>query len=737
MSKLWIVHRRPGILPALARASGLAAEDLAQGAPASSDAAFAGVPAAVLIGLEGDFEQELEFAHRQRERLHHAHWILLCDPGDVDEARRLFDVSRPDILTNPPDLRALRKLVARATAKRSAQTLAERRHRERIAQRFSAWLGGLEMPGLLRALDPALSNLPMLVRGAPGSGRALLGRYVELFRGGRGPLLRLHARDVANAGTILEHLKEAPSAPAAIWIDELDALPTSAQNTLADWILHDTPATRTATAGLRWIATAGPEGPGDRLEPALEQAFAPLSLAVPSLTDHPMTLQRFAEEVAKDWTRSVGGVPRRFAASAIAALQATPWPGDRAEVEAILRCSLAGSGAETLEEVDLRFPNDLSTPGPERTEALDLQEAPHLSGAAEVPDEDDEALFSHAPSVSPPVGTGEEAIERATVLPLLGEESEGSAATGAVDEAGWSPDHEAIANDDYDESARLSAASFEQAGEARVSQDIATSPAAAPGGEGGSPGPNDGWRRLARSLDHEIRNPLVSIRTFAELLPEHFDDENFRERFSELVGKDVAHIDEVLSRLSSVAEREKLEPEAVDVSAMLEGLLEERRDRIGQGRLLVLRELEREAPRAWADGHCLRVALAGLLDRALKSLPERGDLFVATRFIERGADGAPKLRVLLRHHNPELAGDAEIPLAELDPTANLIEYVLAESVIEASGGTLTIDSTDAHETLVLVDLRTRPGGHEPASHSAIRSAVSGKWQKLAGNAHPS
>ena len=220
------------------------------------------------------------------------------------------------------------------------------------------------------------------------------------------------------------------------------------------------------------------------------------------------------------------------------------------------------------------------------------------------------------------------------------------------------------------------------------------------------------WRRLARSLSHEIRNPLVSIRTFTELLPEHYADESFRERFTELVGRDVAHIDEVVDRLARAASQEKLEATPVDVSALIEGLLDERREAIGERRLLVLRELERDAPIAWADALSLEIALAGLLDRALAALPERGDLFVATRRIERGPDGTPRLRVLLRHHNPELAGSAsrllgnDPALADVSPANNVIEYVLAETIVEASGGQLTIDATDAQETLILVDLRT-------------------------------
>ena len=65
--------------------------------------------------------------------------------------------------------RTLRARVASAVAKRSVDTLSDRRHRDRIAERFSSWLAEVEIPGLLRALDPALSSFPLLARGNLGN----------------------------------------------------------------------------------------------------------------------------------------------------------------------------------------------------------------------------------------------------------------------------------------------------------------------------------------------------------------------------------------------------------------------------------------------------------------------------------------------------------------------------------------------------------------------------------------
>jgi DNA-binding NtrC family response regulator len=672
MPKLWIVHRNPQSRVALAQIAGLGADDIISGAPRESDFVEAPDPAALLLGLEGDFELELEFAHRLGSRLQACHWILLAAPEDVAEAIRLFAPPRPEILEPLPSARILRGRIAEAFARRRTESLAERRTRHR----FSTWFGSVEVPGLLRSLDPSLSGRPLLVRGVPGSGRALLARYVELFRRSAAaspmsgchsaatPPLRIHARDVEGAADLERQIaaRSAAAGPAAttIWIDEVDSLSVSAQNALAEWIAHEAPPEPAGHNAPRWLASAGPGGWRDQLEPALARAFEPLVIELPSLAERPEMLERFAAEVAKDWSDSVGGPPQQLSKAALAQLAAYPWQGDRSEVESVLRASFASTSRDPIEAEDLHL-------GLLRGEAVAAAAEDEPIAVVEAVEEETHTVTVALPEPS--------AIHSETT-------SEPAARKPQETPEVTHPDQKSP-----DESRLASEASVEPPGSDSLAAE-------------------QGWRRLARSLSHEIRNPLVSIRSFAELLPDHYDDETFRQRFVELVGRDVSHISNVISQMLSVAEHEKVQTEAIDVSALIEELLDERRERIGQGRLLVLRELERDAPLAWAEAGPLRVALAGLLDRTLDSLPERGDLFVATRRIARGNDGKPRLRILLRHHSPDLGHGGASELDELSPTANVLEYALAETVVRSSGGSLTIDSSDSQELLILIDLRT-------------------------------
>jgi signal transduction histidine kinase len=218
---------------------------------------------------------------------------------------------------------------------------------------------------------------------------------------------------------------------------------------------------------------------------------------------------------------------------------------------------------------------------------------------------------------------------------------------------------------------------------------------------------DDLLRRLVNSVAHQVRNPLVAIRTFASLLPERFEDPEFRGRFHEVVGSDLGRVERVLDRLSAFTALEPGERAPVNVAALIEQLLLERRAQIQARRLLVLKEIDSTQPFALCGEAQLRFALECLLDRTFESVPERTDLYLASKHHPSGLRGGPSVRVLIRFHNLSPAGaksaDATVN-EDLSLSHTSIEIVLPEIVIGSEGGTLTVDTSDAEETVILLDL---------------------------------
>lgn len=78
------------------------------------------------------------------------------------------------------------------------------------------------------------------------------------------------------------------------------------------------------------------------------------------------------------------------------------------------------------------------------------------------------------------------------------------------------------------------------------------------------------WNELASSMSHEIRNPLVAIKTFAQLLPDRYEDADFRTDFSQQVTAEVDQLNRIIDKINEFANPPKPEYEPMDVHKPIE-----------------------------------------------------------------------------------------------------------------------------------------------------------------------
>ncbi len=82
-------------------------------------------------------------------------------------------------------------------------------------------------------------------------------------------------------------------------------------------------------------------------------------------------------------------------------------------------------------------------------------------------------------------------------------------------------------------------------------------------------------RVVARIAD-EIKNPLVSINAFMELLSERYDDASFRHHFTAVVGRDVRRLVQMFDKLAALVNEGDYKRDVVDMRSMVEETLVER-----------------------------------------------------------------------------------------------------------------------------------------------------------------
>jgi nitrogen-specific signal transduction histidine kinase len=81
--------------------------------------------------------------------------------------------------------------------------------------------------------------------------------------------------------------------------------------------------------------------------------------------------------------------------------------------------------------------------------------------------------------------------------------------------------------------------------------------------------------RVLLRLTDEIKNPLVSIYTFLELLPQRHDDPEFRDKFLNVVGRDTRHLISLVDKLIILAGDREYKADFCDLRELLNQVLED------------------------------------------------------------------------------------------------------------------------------------------------------------------
>ncbi len=81
--------------------------------------------------------------------------------------------------------------------------------------------------------------------------------------------------------------------------------------------------------------------------------------------------------------------------------------------------------------------------------------------------------------------------------------------------------------------------------------------------------------RIVARIADEIKNPLVSINTFMELIEERYDDAGFRQQFSTVVGRDVRRVVQIFDKLAALVNEGDYKRDVVDLRLMVEECLAE------------------------------------------------------------------------------------------------------------------------------------------------------------------
>lgn len=126
--------------------------------------------------------------------------------------------------------------------------------------------------------------------------------------------------------------------------------------------------------------------------------------------------------------------------------------------------------------------------------------------------------------------------------------------------------------------------------------------------------------RIARTIAHEVRNPLTNISLAAEQLKETGDPSEETELLLGMIGRSVSRINQLVSDLLNSTRIEQLEYVPADINKVLDEALELAQDRIELNHIKVEKQYEKNISEIFIDREKIKLAFLNIIVNAIEAM---------------------------------------------------------------------------------------------------------------------
>ncbi len=210
---------------------------------------------------------------------------------------------------------------------------------------------------------------------------------------------------------------------------------------------------------------------------------------------------------------------------------------------------------------------------------------------------------------------------------------------------------------------------------------------------------------LAAGMAHEIKNPLTTIKTFAEYLPKKYDDPDFRDKFSKIVADEVDRVNNILKQLLEFSKPSPPQLKPILISDLLSETLSLLSNNFLRQGIELHKDLDAYCM-LQGDKNQLKQAFLNIFLNSIQSIPQKGQLTVTAR---TEPDGYAKVSVTDTGcgMSPEQVQHVFDPFYTTKEDGTGLGLAIVHSIITKHGGKIEIKSKVGEGTTVSVFLKSR------------------------------
>ena len=217
---------------------------------------------------------------------------------------------------------------------------------------------------------------------------------------------------------------------------------------------------------------------------------------------------------------------------------------------------------------------------------------------------------------------------------------------------------------------------------------------------------------LTAGLAHEIRNPLVAIRTFTQLLPERYNDAEFREGFQGLALKEVDRICGLINDLLSFARPSRPNVAEENMNDVVDGIARILETEAKEKGVEITKDFGLNLPKVWIDREQMKQVFMNLILNAIQAMTEGGSIFISTRLISREEAGhlGQFVQIEVRDTGvgipPENLDHIFDPFFTSKDEGSGLGLSISHQIVQEHGGYVTVESKVGVGTTFFINLPT-------------------------------
>lgn len=212
--------------------------------------------------------------------------------------------------------------------------------------------------------------------------------------------------------------------------------------------------------------------------------------------------------------------------------------------------------------------------------------------------------------------------------------------------------------------------------------------------------------RLGVKVLHELRNPMATLKSFSQLLPEKIDDKAFLGDFAEIVPKEAERVESLAQQLLDLSRPRTYNFRRADLHKIIEETTMMWKPRADEDGIELVTKLNAASPELSMDADAIRQVLVNLLKNASEAIMRRDGV----RTIEiRTQDEADRVVIEVEDNGPGLPPEIRNRLFEAftsngKPFGVGLGLAICHEIVRAHGGEITVNPAREQGAVLKVSL---------------------------------